>query len=573
MAQGTIGYSLDDEGQPVREIVSVMMTTSGFISSAREGKLPESKVPNIPMATPRSSSPSAASALSKKKLAVEKLIRQKNNQGGPQKPPPSKSRPTKDKGPSKPGSKPMKVLKIPKMPKIPKIPQVKPGSSMPQPSPANTPLAASTPGPPVSQGAAAPLPTPPKLKMPTPKIRVPKPPKTPKSETKKGSSTPKAKDTNKDSETKKSKKEKDEKEKERERERELILALAASADVTVTSIPPPAKAQEAPPDKLSIFKKIKPKGETKEADRTGEREVHPSRDSSPDLMIDENPRMAQRRPPEDLAVLDNPVPALDASMDELDCSPGDFPSYQDDMSPPGTPSTPRTPELPQLAIRKTPEKWKGKERGRERRPKKDRSKSPKCGFSPGRREHSASESETPDRPKTPEVGLPLDSLGPPSTSTPFSLPPFPNAPGFIPPFSRFPFIPPYGGPPLRPGIPPMPDLRLPPHTFLQRLAAPGSKRPLDDDHLGLDEPEPLERPLTPRHDRDFSPLPPPGHPSPLRSPSPTQSSATPPRPRTPAHHSPPPLIKVKPEKPEKSEKEKISPAFHDWSKEKLAHYK
>ncbi|ROT84058.1 putative transcription initiation factor TFIID subunit 3 isoform X2 [Penaeus vannamei] len=471
------------------------------------------------MATPRSSSPSAASALSKKKLAVEKLIRQKNNQGGPQKPPPSKSRPTKDKGPSKPGSKPMKVLKIPKMPKIPKIPQVKPGSSMPQPSPANTPLAASTPGPPVSQGAAAPLPTPPKLKMPTPKIRVPKPPKTPKSETKK-----------------------------------------ASADVTVTSIPPPAKAQEAPPDKLSIFKKIKPKGETKEADRTGEREVHPSRDSSPDLMIDENPRMAQRRPPEDLAVLDNPVPALDASMDELDCSPGDFPSYQDDMSPPGTPSTPRTPELPQLAIRKTPEKWKGKERGRERRPKKDRSKSPKCGFSPGRREHSASESETPDRPKTPEVGLPLDSLGPPSTSTPFSLPPFPNAPGFIPPFSRFPFIPPYGGPPLRPGIPPMPDLRLPPHTFLQRLAAPGSKRPLDDDHLGLDEPEPLERPLTPRHDRDFSPLPPPGHPSPLRSPSPTQSSATPPRPRTPAHHSPPPLIKVKPEKPEKSEKEKAPAA-------------
>jgi len=34
-----------DDEQKVREVTSVMMTTSGFISEAREGKLPESRLP------------------------------------------------------------------------------------------------------------------------------------------------------------------------------------------------------------------------------------------------------------------------------------------------------------------------------------------------------------------------------------------------------------------------------------------------------------------------------------------------------------------------------------------------
>ena len=37
------GWS-DEEGQPVREVSSVMMTTSGYLSSSREGKLPETKM-------------------------------------------------------------------------------------------------------------------------------------------------------------------------------------------------------------------------------------------------------------------------------------------------------------------------------------------------------------------------------------------------------------------------------------------------------------------------------------------------------------------------------------------------
>lgn len=38
---------MGDDGQPIREISSVMMTTSGYLSSSREGKLPETKIRKI----------------------------------------------------------------------------------------------------------------------------------------------------------------------------------------------------------------------------------------------------------------------------------------------------------------------------------------------------------------------------------------------------------------------------------------------------------------------------------------------------------------------------------------------
>uniref|UniRef100_A0A182N1K8 PHD-type domain-containing protein n=1 Tax=Anopheles dirus TaxID=7168 RepID=A0A182N1K8_9DIPT len=47
--KGTAG---SEEGRPTREISSVIMTTSGFISPAREGKLPESRIPIIPEERP-----------------------------------------------------------------------------------------------------------------------------------------------------------------------------------------------------------------------------------------------------------------------------------------------------------------------------------------------------------------------------------------------------------------------------------------------------------------------------------------------------------------------------------------
>ncbi|KAK9890208.1 hypothetical protein WA026_010318 [Henosepilachna vigintioctopunctata] len=54
----------EEEGsRPTREISSVMMTTSGFLSPAREGKLPESKSPIPPPTIEPSSSPAPANNL------------------------------------------------------------------------------------------------------------------------------------------------------------------------------------------------------------------------------------------------------------------------------------------------------------------------------------------------------------------------------------------------------------------------------------------------------------------------------------------------------------------------------
>jgi transcription initiation factor TFIID subunit 3 len=59
----------EEGGRPLREISSVIMTTSGFLSPAREGKLPETKAPAIPSEyldhpKPAPAPPSAASSTS-----------------------------------------------------------------------------------------------------------------------------------------------------------------------------------------------------------------------------------------------------------------------------------------------------------------------------------------------------------------------------------------------------------------------------------------------------------------------------------------------------------------------------
>jgi transcription initiation factor TFIID subunit 3 len=83
---------LEDEGRATREISSVMMTTSGFISPAREGKLPESRPPKLPeefpktvaspMISPKSSfkskDPAVAVSLGEKKL--EKKLKKKSHE-------------------------------------------------------------------------------------------------------------------------------------------------------------------------------------------------------------------------------------------------------------------------------------------------------------------------------------------------------------------------------------------------------------------------------------------------------------------------------------------------------------
>lgn len=82
----------EEEGRPTREITSVMMTTSGFISPAREGKLPESKPPNLPPEFPKPIAPPMISPPFKPKDSsvsnqganvdkkLEKKLRKKNHE-------------------------------------------------------------------------------------------------------------------------------------------------------------------------------------------------------------------------------------------------------------------------------------------------------------------------------------------------------------------------------------------------------------------------------------------------------------------------------------------------------------
>merc|ERR1739840_74518 len=80
-----------------------------------------------------------------------------------------------------------------------------------------------------------------------------------------------------------------------------------------------------------------------------------SRESSPDLMIDENPNhvgssSGQWKLMDDEApsFREAPIRRLDLPPDEPSSSPVDtkLHQYPDNLSPPGTPTTPRTPEIP-----------------------------------------------------------------------------------------------------------------------------------------------------------------------------------------------------------------------------------
>ncbi|XP_025833542.1 transcription initiation factor TFIID subunit 3 isoform X2 [Agrilus planipennis] len=73
---------LEEEGRPTREISSVMMTTSGFLSPAREGKLPESRTPLVSIdPTPQSNNVMPTDSIKKPVKALKKVEKKKEKGG------------------------------------------------------------------------------------------------------------------------------------------------------------------------------------------------------------------------------------------------------------------------------------------------------------------------------------------------------------------------------------------------------------------------------------------------------------------------------------------------------------
>lgn len=74
---------MEEEGRPTREISSVMMTTSGFLSPAREGKLPESRTPQaaVEVVLPANPPPLPTEAVKKTPKPVKKVEKRKEKIG------------------------------------------------------------------------------------------------------------------------------------------------------------------------------------------------------------------------------------------------------------------------------------------------------------------------------------------------------------------------------------------------------------------------------------------------------------------------------------------------------------
>lgn len=323
-----------EEGRPLREIHSVMMTTSGFLSPAREGKLPEARTPqqarsdspppsSYPMVPPELKCEKKPKKLVSKKDAEERKLDKENKK---------KDRAKELFKPDKIDDS--KVKKLAGMKELAKLKALKPGGGKAQ---------AGLAGP-----SARPLT--PKLSPPKP-ANSPKPPKVTQPKTKVEKSEP---------------------------------SNAASGlekkDDNVDKLP-----SEPDKQKLNIFKKISKPRDDKEKELSDNKYKNlDSRESSPGLVIDENNEKLNRRHEAESKPEEKKTPHTPDVHNQPDS--GDLTGLQspssdvymfDDMSPPGTPSTPKTPELnvPVLNDQKKKRKEKGKK-------KETKSKSPKQCISP-----------------------------------------------------------------------------------------------------------------------------------------------------------------------------------------------
>ncbi|GLV43161.1 TBP-associated factor 3 [Carabus blaptoides fortunei] len=394
---------LEEEGRPTREISSVMMTTSGFLSPAREGKLPEARTPINTMDSPLLHGNSNTNIEPRTERKGPKMLKESK-----------KIEKRKDKA-SKELFKPLPddiiAKKFTTMKDVVKMKAIKANAAniannnaIPPPEPISKPVnhvksspVAKTPKIPLkstkNEKPSAPSPLPP---PPPPKV-VPQQP-------------------------------------------DKIIEGKLSS--------------ESNKSKLNIFKKISKAKEDKiektEKGKMKSEQMPPeSRESSPDLIIDESDMKNwdqskfSNNKPLDMSIkhqdtsekLPKTTPLIDTPPKVFNVIKSPIPSdkdflYDDDISPPGTPSTPKTPEMPSHSPPLKVEKDLKRKR-KEKNKVKNKNKIPKHSLSPRQNKCDPFETDL-DRPKTPDD--PLSRM----KEDPLPIPPQPA----VPPYSFFPnFIP------------------------------------------------------------------------------------------------------------------------------------
>ncbi|XP_043279362.1 transcription initiation factor TFIID subunit 3 isoform X2 [Venturia canescens] len=420
-----------EEGRPLREIHSVIMTTSGFLSPAREGKLPEPRTPHPARAEsppPVSSYPMVPPELKpekKPKKAIKKGPEHRNKL----------DKENKKKIRVKELFKPDNISDI----KTKKLANAKEHAKLQSSKPSGSKGHASSP-------RNSNRPSSPQLNAH--KENSPKVPKAPQTKIK----TERVPETT-----------------------SVSLPLEEKEDV-VYKLP-----SEPDKQKLNIFKKISKPREEKSSDGPEPSNKYKdldSRESSPGLIIDEISDKGVQSIDIDSKRDEKKIPKTpDVHIDEgaetndPQSPPSDVYIFGD-MSPPGTPSTPKTPELEvpvMVDIKK-------KKKERNVRKKEPRSKSPKRSISPKKAKTAVDiqESLLCDRPKTPqavEAEAHRELNNPPTLPFPF-FPPFPSAPGLIPHPMAHSIFPRYPLPLGRnvPGIhPSMPNLPIAPRFLTTNI--------------------------------------------------------------------------------------------------------
>ncbi|XP_031336162.1 transcription initiation factor TFIID subunit 3 isoform X3 [Photinus pyralis] len=420
---------LEDEGRPTREISSVMMTTSGFLSPAREGKLPEARTPMpalepiiLPPALPAEQPevpvtkklPKTTKKIEKKKERIGKELFKPLDDPG-QKVPKKLGTPSKDNSKSK-----TKYQVPPQMSSAPNFPimgdlnisLIPNKMAMNPPQKINKALAAARLKTEKLNTTITPIPTKPVIAPPIP-----------------------------------------------------IIKPEPNVDKLFT---------EPDKRKINILKKISVKNEKMAKVKDDIKQE--SRESSPDLVIDESINEATNKVhhlSSDITIeLIDSIPLVKDKTERL---------YFYDDSPPGTPSTPKTPEM----ISQSPPLNKV-----EKRKRKDKSKIKKIQkiSSPARLDTDIIDMEM-ERPKTPEAHVVIKPEKPEISASTLPFPFFPSfaGPGLIPPplgnplFSHL-SIPPLGIPSFGhpPYIPPVhPNL---PMNFMQSIKheEPPQKSPSAD---------------------------------------------------------------------------------------------